>query len=306
MIRALLVATLMHSSAILAQESNHPVTLDSVLVDANGIEVTVYDTLRYLEFNLAPPARISGVNRERAIWQIAENIYVLKRAANMTQAQELLPPRHVEWVADYEATRFAAIEYFEAKRDEADSSIDWGLPAKELYLARLDEMSTGERLDLHHILIDIKERPYADWSVRLGEAVARLAGGEEFASVASDLSDDEASARKGGALGIVQRGQTVPNFEEAVFAMSEGGEISEPFLSRHGLHIVRLNAKLPGEVIPFERVEDQLIEEAKQRARADVKESAVLPFKQEIAAQIPRIDEEQVRSVILSAVNTDR
>ena len=67
----------------------------------------------------------------------------------------------------------------------------------------------------------------------------RLDGGADFASLARTNSDDRGSAVEGGDLGWVSKGQMVPEFEE-VMLYTEIGEISEPFRSEFGWHILQV------------------------------------------------------------------
>ncbi len=72
------------------------------------------------------------------------------------------------------------------------------------------------------------------------DAVAdRLANGEDFATVAAEVSLDTGSATSGGNLGCVARGVTVPEFEDALFATPEG-EISDPVQTEFGFHIIEV------------------------------------------------------------------
>lgn len=65
----------------------------------------------------------------------------------------------------------------------------------------------------------------------------RALAGESFADLARDYSDDPGSAQNGGSLGVFGKGQMVPPFEEAAFALEEG-EISEPVRTNFGWHII--------------------------------------------------------------------
>lgn len=69
-----------------------------------------------------------------------------------------------------------------------------------------------------------------------------LAKGADFADVARRLSDDKGSGRRGGDLSWIQKGQTVKEFEDKVFALAPG-ELSKPFVSPFGYHIVKVVAK---------------------------------------------------------------
>ncbi len=66
--------------------------------------------------------------------------------------------------------------------------------------------------------------------------------GGNFAELAGKFSGDPGSAKNGGELPLISKGQTVPEFENTLFAMKEG-EISRPVLSPFGYHIIKLTAK---------------------------------------------------------------
>ena len=67
----------------------------------------------------------------------------------------------------------------------------------------------------------------------------RVYNGEDFKVLATLYSDDLESAKKGGELGYVNRGDLVPEFERAAFKLKEG-EISEVVKSEFGFHIIQL------------------------------------------------------------------
>ena len=77
---------------------------------------------------------------------------------------------------------------------------------------------------------------------RLTKLRQRLLAGEDFAELARQYSDDTASATRGGSLGWVNPGTMVPRFEEEMNKLKPG-EISEPFQTRFGWHIVQVMAR---------------------------------------------------------------
>lgn len=91
-----------------------------------------------------------------------------------------------------------------------------------------------------HILIEPSEiRSEAEAKALADDIRARIANGESFADLAREYSDDPGSALSGGDLGWTMPGQMVPAFEEKMNA-SEIGEISDPFKSRFGWHILEV------------------------------------------------------------------
>jgi len=72
---------------------------------------------------------------------------------------------------------------------------------------------------------------------RAREVQAKAKAGEDFAALAQEYSDGP-SAPRGGLLGSFPRGQMVPAFDEAVFAL-EDGEISDVVETEFGYHIIK-------------------------------------------------------------------
>ncbi|MFN8591052.1 MAG: peptidylprolyl isomerase [Thermomicrobiales bacterium] len=88
-----------------------------------------------------------------------------------------------------------------------------------------------------HILLPTREAADA--------ARARIVdGGEDFATVARELSTDTATAPNGGDLGWFTRAEMVPPFAEAAFTLKPG-EISEPVETEYGWHLIRVDETDP-------------------------------------------------------------
>lgn len=95
-----------------------------------------------------------------------------------------------------------------------------------------------ERVRASHILIMPKEETDAGWAVAKAESLAirEEVTVENFAELA-ELYSEDGSSNQGGDIGFVSRGQTVSEFEAAVFDL-EVGEISAPIRSMFGYHII--------------------------------------------------------------------
>ena len=91
-----------------------------------------------------------------------------------------------------------------------------------------------------HILIRPNELVSdAEAQRRLNVIVERLVNGEDFGELARANSEDPGSAVKGGDLGWVGPGVFIPAFERQMNVLREG-EISEPFQTQYGWHVVQV------------------------------------------------------------------
>jgi peptidyl-prolyl cis-trans isomerase SurA len=113
------------------------------------------------------------------------------------------------------------------------------------HIIRIAEVKGGERqlvtqTHARHILIKTNEL-VSDQEAqhRLTQLRMRLQGGDDFEPLARSHSEDTGSAIKGGDLGWVNPGDTVPSFEQEMNALKPG-EISQPFQSPFGWHIVQV------------------------------------------------------------------
>jgi peptidyl-prolyl cis-trans isomerase SurA len=117
--------------------------------------------------------------------------------------------------------------------------------ASGFHIVKLLEIRGAKRMMIsqthaRHILINTNEI-VSDTEAQhhLETLRERIIGGESFDSLARSHSDDKASAIKGGDLGWTSPGDMVPLFEQQMNALSPG-EISEPFKTQFGWHIVQV------------------------------------------------------------------
>ncbi|MBA1148390.1 SurA N-terminal domain-containing protein [Ectothiorhodospiraceae bacterium WFHF3C12] len=125
-----------------------------------------------------------------------------------------------------------------------------------------ERFTTPGSRQVSHILLDVPgdagEEALQAARQKLNDIRASITSGEaSFAEMARKHSADPGSAEQGGDLGTVRRGEMVPAFEEAAFALDEG-EISEPVRSDFGLHLIKVTGVSPAQTEPFEAVRDQL------------------------------------------------
>lgn len=103
--------------------------------------------------------------------------------------------------------------------------------------------SRGELKVAHIVIISNDQMKAADQikaKSKIEEIHNKVKNGEDFALLAKQFSDDKGSAQKGGELPMFGPGKMVPEFEDEAYKLKEPGDISEPFQSRFGWHIVKL------------------------------------------------------------------
>lgn len=125
--------------------------------------------------------------------------------------------------------------------------------------------------EVSHILCacDPRDEAERDKALRRAESLSALtqADPKGFAALAATESDCGSKA-SGGALGQLGPGDTVPEFEAVLRGLSEGEITAAPVLTRHGYHIIRMDAVAEGQVLPFETVKGRIAEAMEKAAWA--------------------------------------
>ncbi len=137
-----------------------------------------------------------------------------------------------------------------------------------------------------HILIRPNELISDDDArIRLEQLRARVLGGEDFGELARSHSDDRGSAIKGGELGWLNPGSLIPRFEEVSDSLAPG-EISEPFKTQFGWHIVQVmdrrehdNTEDIVRVKAREQIRERKLEEEGQGWLRQIRDSAYVEYR---------------------------
>ena len=159
-----------------------------------------------------------------------------------------------------------------------------GTEIENYYRNNPSEFTTPPQVCARHVLVKVKQNASATEGHEDGEARAlaeaalvRLKKGEAFETVAKERSEDS-SAPTGGSLGCFGQGQMVPEFETVAFSLLPGA-MSDLVKSPFGYHIIKVDSKVDGMVVPLEQARQRIegeLQDSKSRALAGQAAEAVM------------------------------
>jgi peptidyl-prolyl cis-trans isomerase C len=140
---------------------------------------------------------------------------------------------------------------------------------EEYYKNHPKEFEKPETVKARHILIgfkgDMTEDQKKELRKKADDVLKKAKGGDDFAQLASEYSDDPGSKTKGGELGYFPKGNMVPEFENAAFNLKPG-EISNVIETPYGYHIIKVEDKKAAEMPAFDSIKEQVRVKATQDA----------------------------------------
>ncbi|MHA7842783.1 MAG: peptidylprolyl isomerase [Winogradskyella sp.] len=127
-----------------------------------------------------------------------------------------------------------------------------------------------------HIMIALQQKDsLLDPEERINDIYKKLLQGEKFESLAKQFSDDKSSARNGGKLSPFKSGQLSSTiFEDQAFALQNDGDVSKPFKSEYGWHIVKRIKLEP--IQSFEDLKPTLESKVKRDSRSQLINEAMV------------------------------
>jgi peptidyl-prolyl cis-trans isomerase D len=152
--------------------------------------------------------------------------------------------------------------------------------AEAYYTERPAEFETPRRVRLAHVLVRVPTvgggEAEAKARAKVEDVIRRARAGEDFAKLAREVSEDDATAAQGGDLGSVGPGEMVPAFEQAAFALKPGEITATPVRTAFGYHAIKAVEIQEGGRQPFREavgsIKEKLAAERSDRAareRAD-------------------------------------
>lgn len=178
--------------------------------------------------------------------------------------------RENQTLAGYKASVKAEIE----KSDLVDRQVRRKVTISDddverYYKLNSSKFRNNDRARIRHILLRLAEnaQPETVESVMAKgkEIYKRITAGEDFATLAREFSQGAGQA-EGGEIGWVNRGTLIAGIEDVAFKKLSVGQVSEPFRTSMGVHIVKLEGRDAGNLLPLSSVAPRIKEELTNKA----------------------------------------
>ena len=237
-----------------------------VPVSVNGVTIARDAIVREMQHHPATKPLQAWQNAARAL--VVREL-LLQRARALDVLAEPASDEAGRRETDDEAIMRAVVER-EVALPQADDAT-----CRRYYANNIGRFRSDDIYEVSHILFAADPSDKQAFAQARADAAAVLETlaerPETFATLAQAYSRCP-SAAQGGNLGQVTRGQTTPEFEQAMVKLAPGEVAAEPVETRYGFHVIRLERKHDGRTLPYElvadRIADYLSESVRRRAHA--------------------------------------
>jgi peptidyl-prolyl cis-trans isomerase D len=165
-------------------------------------------------------------------------------------------------VPEKRKAKYAVIETGKAAADVPVTPDD----LRTYYGQHRDQYRMPEQVKVSHILIKtplpgpdgkVDEKGVAEAQRRAEDLLKQMKNGAKLEDLAQKYSEDPGSAKQGGSLGWIGKGQTVPEFEKAAFSLPKG-QTSDLVKSSYGFHIIRVDEKQEAHMKTLDEVKAEI------------------------------------------------
>jgi len=213
---------------------------------------------------VAALAALESQQREVGYLRIDHRPYLTQVTVNDAQIKAYYDGN----IDKFKSSEQVELDYLRLSADELMKSVSVSdEQVLAYYKDHSDKVQLPEKRNVRHVLImsakngDAKVDAAA--KAKAEDLLAQIKKGEDFAKLAEANSEDPGSATRGGELGFFQRGDMVPEFETAAFALTKVGETSALVRTNYGYHILQLVAIEAAQIPAFEKVRDIMAMELK-------------------------------------------
>ena len=239
---------------------------DPVLAKVNGVELRRSD-LKVAEDELGAslPQQLQGPAREE---------YVLGFLIDLTALAQSAESEKLDQGPDFERSLAFSRKrlLMQAALTKATQSALTDEALKKTYEEAVKQQKPEQEVHARHILFRVEdakdEKASAAAEQKAKDVEARLKKGEDFATLAKELTEDPSGKENGGDLGFFTKEQMVPEFANVAFELKPG-EVSKPVKTQFGWHVIKVDEKREKPIPTFDEVKPQIEQFLAQKAQAE-------------------------------------
>ena len=239
--------------------------MSKVLATVGGIAITEEEVNEFLQ-GLGPRGQAynNPEGKKAVLGQLVANkLLLLDARRNLYEAEPAFK-------AELAKLRDNLLISYAADKAVASVSVS-DKDAEDYYNQNKDRFMSEESVNASHILVDSEEKALA--------ILADIKSGKiSFEQAAMENSSCPSKAN-GGSLGDFGKGQMVPEFDVAVFAMEVGEITDAPVKTQFGYHLIKLNAKNAAEVMPLAEIAPEIKNALLQEKQRTAYESKINQLK---------------------------
>ena len=239
-------------------------------------DVDVSHILIRIPQNATPADTLKAFNEISAIWKRVQKEDFGKVAKEVSQDQSAEQNQgHIGWISAFRTVYpFETVAYNTPVGSISKPvRTSFGYHIMKIHARR---NTLGEILVAHIMVFTSKgeDEKNKKAKAKIDSIYQRIKAGDDFGTLAKNLSDDKGSSVKNGELPWFGTGRMVPEFETAAFALKNTGDISEPVQSAYGWHIIKLLDRKG--LASFEEMKADLDRKVKHDERANRGQHAFL------------------------------
>ena len=244
------------------------------------LRASIAETSFTQDWEVAQAAALLNQRRDIAYLDLTLQDYL----ENIDIADEDVALRYEEDQRSYITEARADVEWLELSLEGLRSSVevdDSDDALRAIYEDDISAMDRQRQRNSAHILVVVDEETDESAALaKIQEAANRLEAGEDFSALAKELSEDPGSSDSGGSLGMMSKGSFDPVFEDALWALENPGDVSEPVRSEFGYHLIRLNEIGVADVPTFAEEKNNILDRLRAEAAGEAFDAAVEELEQ--------------------------
>src|SRR3989441_378738 len=176
----------------------------------------------------------------RAAWALVELAPIVAAASAPDEELATYLAQHPDEFRQPDRRR---VQYVTLSRKDFETAAT-DAEGEKFYHEHIKEFESPRQGRAAHVLVRVPETGGSEAEDRarakVADVIRRTKAGGDFGKLAQEVSEDPGTAPRGGDLGLVSRGEMVPQFEQALFALKKGEVSPEPIRTPFGFHAIKV------------------------------------------------------------------